>query len=333
VWIVIGVVVLFGCGTAYAAPKVKDYLAVNSAIGGAKQLQASGNYADALAKLNGVDGMWMLSSIRQNLESLEKQESGFVQDQNNYNLAVSEESSSTSNAQSLLQSIPTDYPQYDQVQIALNSVQSQIEGQLKDEAQQAEVQAKQSQAQAQSAQAAKVQAEADATAAANAKAAAEAQAAALAEQEQQAAAEAQQAKEAQQQQAQQQAAQMRQTAINSLSSIFNTFKNDGMADYNEGISYYNEGDDSEALTYFSEAEATFKSIGGSLTQLGDSYTNLDSDIFNAIATLQQGALSCMQANLSVVETIGGTSSDAVTNSYSSSCTSDENIVGAFLNSQ
>jgi flagellar biosynthesis GTPase FlhF len=329
-WIVIGAVVLLGCGTAYAAPKIKDYLTVNGAISDAKQLQASGNYTGALAKLNGVDGMWMLSSTRQNVGNLEKQESGFVQDQNNYDLAISEESSSTTNAQSLLQSIPTDYPQYGQVQTALNSVASQIEGQLKAQAQQA-------QAQVQAAQAAKAQAEASAAEAAQAKAVAQAQAAALAEQEQQAQEEAQQeqeqAQQEQQQQAQAQAAQMRQTAINQLQSIYNTFENDGIADYNEGMDEFNAGLYSESINYFSEAIASFKSVGDSLTQMSNSYTNLDSDIAGAMVTLDQAVSNCMDACVSVVGTIGGTSNSANTNLYSDTCNSDKNTVAAFLSSQ
>jgi hypothetical protein len=320
-WIVIGAIILLGCGTAYAAPKVKDYLAVNDAIGSAKQLQASGNYAAALAKLNNVDGMWMFSSTKQNLENLEKQEGGFVQDQNNYNLAISEKSSSTVNAQSLLQSIPTDYPQYGQVQTALNSVQSQIEGQLKTQAQQAQAQAASAQAAKASAQAAAAAAQSQATAAAQA---AQEQAAASA-------AAAQQAQAAAAAQAAQAAQQRRAAIITQLTHIYASLSADNTSYYENAIVDSNDGEELTAEALFDAGIAVFDTAESDANSILNDYTNLDPDISAAASDAVSAATYCIDASNSGIQVAEGYGDASVTNSDHDSCVNSMAQLEAFLN--
>lgn len=317
----IGVVVLFGCGTAYAAPKIKDYLAVNGAIGAAKQLQMSGNYADALSKLNDVDGMWTLSSDKQKLESLERQEGVFIQDQDNYNLAISEESSSTADAQSLLQSIPTDYPQYSQVQIALNSVQSQIEGQLKTQTQQAQAQAASAQAAKASAQAAAAAAQSQATAAAQA-AQEQAAASAVAAQQAQAAAAAQAAQVAQ---------QRRSALITQLTHIYASLSADNTSYYENAIVDSNDGEELTAETLFDAGIAVFDTAETDANNILNDYTNLDPDISSAASDAVSAATYCIDASNSGIQVAEGYGDASVTNSDHDSCVNYIAQLQAFLN--
>ena len=66
---------VFGASTAYAAPKIKNYLDVKKAFNTAKGLQAAGDYVDALNALNNVNNKWMPESTRKDLQALETQES------------------------------------------------------------------------------------------------------------------------------------------------------------------------------------------------------------------------------------------------------------------
>ena len=189
IWIIVAIAVVLSGGTAYAAPKINDYVAVSAALGNAKHLQNDGNYTDALAVINAIAGRWMFQSTRQELESLREKETSYIQDQNNLQLAITkEDSGDLGGARDILRSISTEFPQYKDVQARLASVQAKVESQLQNQAQQAQDQAqaaqaekaksdaKAAQATAAAAQASREKLDAQATAAAAAQAQAQANA-------------------------------------------------------------------------------------------------------------------------------------------------------------
>jgi hypothetical protein len=295
IWIVIIVVVLLFGSTVYAAPKISGYLSVNSAIATAMRLQNQGNYADALSVLTAVEGRWTFESDKQKLETLKGQENDYIQDQGNYNLAVSEINSSTPSstllsAQSLLQSIPNDFPQYGEVQTAINSVSSDIEGQLQNQAQQAQIQL-------QAAQTAKVQAQAAAAQAAQEKAAAQAQEAANAEAAEQAQAAAAQQAAAEAQAAAQAAstAQVEQSFYNQLSTIYSDFKGGAISNETTGIDYGNDGDWSSADTYFGAAASACSTAEKDAENLNTTFSNMPSSYTDAASAMSMDAYYVCQS--------------------------------------
>src|SRR5690348_3654809 len=123
--IIIGVFVVFSGGVVYAAPKINDYFAVTAGINKAKQLQAKNDYNAALTALIAVQDKWALQSNKQELENMKNNENAYIQDQKNFELALSTEASgSLTSTEQLLQSIPIDFPEYSKVQIELTSVQN-----------------------------------------------------------------------------------------------------------------------------------------------------------------------------------------------------------------
>lgn len=317
-------------GVAYGAVKTNDYLQVNTAIGKAQQLNQSGDFQDALSALNAVKDKAVFGSQKESLAGATQNESAFIQDENSLlQASTSIAAAHFQDAENMLASIPTNFPQYDIVKEKMLAIgrgfQTQASQAQAQAAQQAQAKAV-AQAQAQASAAAAAQAQAQASAAATAQAQAEARAAASAQQAQAAQEQAQEAAAAK-------TAQIRQGALNALQTIYDTFHTDGISNYNEAISLYNAGDNTDAVNHMTEAMATFKATSDSITQFDNSYTNLDNDIATAALTLEYGDVDCSKAGLSFVEVINGTSDISITNSYDSTCVSDANTVSAFLNSQ
>ena len=321
-------VLFVSVGTAYASPKISDYLAVSAAIGATQKLQAEGNYTAALSELNGVEEKWTLPSTKRNLENLKVEEAAYVQDQTNFNLAVSEENSGNlQGAEKTLQSISYTFPAYSKVQGEIGTIQSDIENQLQNQTQQAEDQAKAAQAeqvksQAAAAQAAKDKLQAEAEAAAAAQAQSQANAAAATE----AAAEAQAKANTEH--------QVLLSFYNALQSAYTSVNGNGISDYNTGLSFYEEGTtlgDLDAISTLGQAEAIDNTAYTDATNLGG-YTNMPDDYVSAGRNMATAANDCDQA-ASTLMTDAGNAADAVyvsPNSYSDECNSLMTSVSSFL---
>ena len=323
-WIVIVIVLLLAGATVYAAPKANDYFKVSAAMAKAKELQANGDYAGALALLNSVESKWTFRSVSQDLNNLKDKENSYIKDQNNYNLAISEEGSSTSTtndtlkkAQSLLQSIPTDFPQYSEVQTALNSLQSRIEGQFENQTQQA-------QAQAQAAQAAKAQAQAQAAQAAQEKATAQAQAQASAQAAANAQVQAQQA-------ALQKSLEVEKSFRDQLVTAYNVFNNVALSSYTQAIQYSNNSNDLLAISSCTSVATALNSALNSVSDLNSRFTGLPTAYYGAVTNMISAINNLNSAcNLLVQES--GTTLDysSSINSYKNNAISYETMVKAFL---
>ena len=321
-WIIIGVVVLISGGTAYAAPKINDYLAVTGAINTAQRLQGQGQYTDALAALAAVQGRWAFQSTWQELDALKTKEDSYVQDQSSYNAAISAEASGnlTSTLQ-LLQSVSVDYPEYSKVQNELLSVQGQLTNQLQNQALQAQDQAK-------AAEAEKAQADAQAQKAAQDKAAAQAAAAAAAQAQSQADAAAAAAAQAQ---AQAEANAQRQVLLsfyNQLTTIYNSLV-DGISYYNNAMNYYNSGSGLVALAGFGQAEAVFQKAYNDATSLNANFTGLPSAYIGAGYDMSSAANDCLQATNIMMSNIANNTNVSASAS-TDSCNSSKAGVNSFL---
>jgi hypothetical protein len=327
--VIIVLAVLFvSAGIAYASPKIGDYMAVNAAIGTAQKLQTEGSYTAALNTLNGAEGKWALSSTKKNLETLKTQEIAYVQDQANFDLAVSEEKSGNlQGAVKTLQSISNTFPTYNKVQSEISTVQSEIEGQLQNQTQQAEDQAKAAQAEqvksaaaaAQAAQA-KIQAEAEAAAAAQAQSQADAAAATAAAAAAQAQAETQH--------------QVLVSFYNQLQSIYTSVNGDGISYYNNGLNYYEEGTtlgDLDAISTLGQAEAVDRTAYNDATNLNN-FTNMPSGYIGAGENMAAAANDCYQAASTLMTDAGDASSGTYIspNTYSNECNSLMGDVSSFL---
>jgi len=306
-------------GVAFASVKANDYFQVETALNKAQQLNLKGDFQDASDTLASVKSLAVFRSQEGEISEMTAKEVSYIQDNNALLSASTSISTGDFNtAQTSLESISTDFPQYSTVKDKLIYVQSHIQQNLQTQADQAKADAA-AQAQAKAAaQAAADEAKAQAAAAAKAKIDAETQAS--------------EAQAAQAAQAEEQAAEMRQTAINSLLSIYSSFNSDGLTYYNEGINYSNADDYSMAAQYLGEALATFKSTTNALTDLKNDYSNLDSDISNAVIELEDADIDCTEAVGSAASVMEGTGSAATTNYYSNLCTSYASAVKTFLNS-
>jgi len=345
-FVIAGLVVLILLVVALT-PEVKAYYGYYKGMKQASKSFATNNYSDAVKKLQTINQHGLYKTYKNGIsQTLAKYIAVKGEDDSFQQAKQDEQAGNFDDAKKLLDSINDKggYPQLGAVTQELNKVNDGITAKVQADAA-AKVAAAQQQEKAVAAQvavetanrkkaeSAAEQAAAQAAASQAAAAAAQQEAQAQAEAAQQAQEQAAAAQQAQQAQATKQAAQMRQTAINSLSSIYHTFESVGIADYNDAIDYYNDSDYTLAETYSGEAEASFASVGDSLTQLSNSYTNLDSDISANILTFESAVTYCMKANLSLIDSIAGTSDSTLTNSYSNSCNSYKGQVASFINSQ
>ena len=70
--IIAALVIIVGAGTAFAAPKINDYIKVNGLVSEALKLESAGDYQAALASLVLTKDKWTLESKRQEVEDLKK---------------------------------------------------------------------------------------------------------------------------------------------------------------------------------------------------------------------------------------------------------------------
>lgn len=244
-------VVMVGAGTAFAAPKINDYIKVNGIVSEAINLESTGDYQAALASLVLADDKWTLESKRQEIDELKEEQAKYAQFKEIYDSALEkQEAGELADARELLQSIDADYPEYEQVKERIHELQEAIENDLREQARAKELEAQRQAAaatearrQAQAETAAKERAEAE-------KAASEAQARAATDA-------ARQAEIRRQQEEQQKYEERRISFLNQLSSIYSAANKDGISYYNNAMSYYNSGSELAALAGFGQAQAIF----------------------------------------------------------------------------
>jgi len=319
-------VVIGGAGTAFAAPKINDYIKVNGLISEALELESAGDYQAALASLVVAQDKWTLESKRQEIEDLKEAQAKYAQYKQDFEVALEmEESGKLADARELLQSIEADYPEYKNVKEKISELQEAIENDLREQARAQELEA---QRQAAAAAEARRQAKAEAAAKARAeaeKASSEAQAAA-------AAAAARQA-EAQKQQAEaEQERQVRISFLNQLSSLYGTYNGDGIDYYNSGMSYYNSGSELTALTVFGQARAVFQNTYSQAASLNSNFSNMPSSYTQAATNMKNAAYYALEATDEVISVIG-TYNSSNANYYGDLAESYGSKVRSFLTSQ
>ena len=271
--IIAALVIIVGAGTAFAAPKINDYIKVNGLVSEALKLESAGDYQAALASLVLTKDKWTLESKRQEVEKLKESQTKYAQFKEAFESASEKEGAGKlAEARELLQSIDTNYPEYEKVKEKLNNIQEAIEGNLKEQARLKELEAQRQAAaaaearrQAQAERAAKVRAEAE-------KAASEAQARAAAESARQAEIQRQQAEVRRQQEEQQKLEERRISFLNQLSSIYSATNRDGISYYNNAMSYYNSGSELAALAGFGQAQAIFVNAYNNALSLKNSFS-------------------------------------------------------------
>lgn len=322
--IIVAIIVLV-VGIIYAAPTIGDYVAVNAAMGNATKSQAKGDYAAAINILNSVEGKPMPFGTKTEFENLQTKENSYLQDQNNFDLALQKENAGDlEGAQKILQAISYDFPSYSKVQSEISNVQQGIESQLQNQAQQAKDQAAAAQAEkekaaAAAAQAAQDKAQAEAEAAAAAQAQSQANAAAAA-----AAAAAQQAEAQRVQQVEQSFRNELVGAYNSVSSAFSNY-------YVQGIQYSNAGEGLLAISSMSSAQSVVNTAMNKISDLNSRYINLPSAYYSATNNLIYAIQSLTSAMRLVVEQQGTTLDfSSEVNNYKNNYTSYMNLVYVFL---
>lgn len=255
----------------FAAPKIKDYLAVNKILENIEGLEQASNYAAAVSMLNSADDLWMLGSQKQEVEQLKEKENDYLNYQKLFNDAKEKKmKGELEEARDLLKSIDSSFPQYALVQTELDNIQNEIETNLKEEAQRAaeaeaeakrqaraEAQAKrQAEARAQAEAEAKEEAEARAKAEAEAKRQAEARAQAEAEAKRRAEYEKQQAQRRAQEAEQEKREQAYQAFLDEIVGVWNSLTS-GIKAYNNGIDDWNYGDHDGVIINMGHAGTLF----------------------------------------------------------------------------
>lgn len=325
--IIIALLVVFvGAGTAFAAPKINDYIKVNGIVSEALRLESTGDYQAALASLVLADDKWTLESKRQEVNELKEEQSKYAQFKDTYDFALEkQEVGELAEARELLQSIDADYPEYEQVKEKTNELQESIENDLREQARMKELEA-----QRQAAAAAEARRQAQAEAAAKVRAEAE-----KASSEAQARAATKAAREAETQRQQAEAEQERQVQIsflNQLSGLYSTYNGDGIDYYNNAMSYYNSGSELMALTVFGQARAVFQNIYSQVASLNSNFTNMPSGYTQAATNMKNATYYALEATNEVISIIG-TYNNSKANHYSDLAESYGLKVRNFLTSQ
>jgi hypothetical protein len=220
---------------------------------------------------------------------------------------------------------------------AISSVQSEVEGQLQNQALQANDQEQAAQAEKAQADAQAAQAEAAAAVAAKDKASAEATAAAAAQAQAEANAQAVAAAAAA---AQSQANEQQQVYLsfyNQLQAIYSSVNGDGINDYNDGNADYQEGTELgalDAISSFGQAEAVDKTAYTDATNLGN-FTNMPASYVTAGEDMASAANDCWQAASIGIENAGNINDSNAwisPNAYTDDCNEFMANVSEFLNS-
>ncbi|GEM_PF-2280402 len=337
--IVILVILALSVTSVYAAPKVKDFLAVTEAIKVARGKTTSGDYKGALNNLNTVENRWSLNSQKQELIKLKSTEEKYIKYQDAVASSTEKEKSgSLTEAREFLQSVGSDYPKYEEVRIKLSGIQSKIEGNLEEKAKVAYAAKARAQADAEAATAAQMRSDASAAASAQQARDAEVQ---RQQAQAQAASAAQSARgaEIERKQAQAQAAvaeqsardaevQRQQAAIQRAEQVKRSFRNELTAGYNsylQGSNYYssavqysNSSNSLLAVSQAASARAVLNSARNTVSDLNSRYTGLSSDYYDAASNMVS-AIDNLNNALDLLVSSEGTSLD-----YSSSINNYKN---------
>ena len=324
--LVSALVILLGAGTAFAAPKVNDFIKVNGFVKEALRQELAGEYQSALDTLALTDNRWTTESKRQEVIKLKESQSKYIQFKTSFDSSLEKEKQGKLvEAREQLQSIGTEYPQYENVREKLNTLQVSIEGNLKEkarlkevEAQKANVAAAESRQQAAADFAARTRAEAE-KAASDAQSRAAAQSARDAEvRKQQAEAQAREAELQRQQEAARRAEEVRKSFRNQLISGYNSF-NSGVSYYGSAIQYSNSGSSLLALSQANSARAVLNTARNSVSDLNSRFTGLSSDYYTAASNMVT-AIDYLNSAIDLLVQSEGTSLD-----YSSSINSNKNL--------
>lgn len=319
-------VVVVGAGTAFAAPKINDFIKVSGFVNEALQLESAGDYQSALATLALADNRWTLGSRRQEIEKLKESQSKYAQFKASFESALEKEGKGELvEAREFLQSIGTEYPKYDKVREKLSTIQVAIEGDLKEKARLKEVEAQRANAAAAEARrrtqeesAARTRAEAE-KAASDAQSRAAAQSARDAEvRKQQAEAQTREAELQRQQEAARRAEEVKKSFRNQLVSGYNSF-NSGVSYYGSAIQYSNSGSSLLALSQANSARAVLNTARDSVSDLNSRFTGLSSDYYTAASNMVT-AIDYLNSAIDLLVQSEGTSLD-----YSSSINSNKNL--------
>ncbi len=339
--LVSALVIAIGAGTAFAAPKINDFIKVNSFVNDALRLESVGDYQAASAALALTDNRWSFGSKRQEIEKLKENESKYAQFKVTFESALGKEKKNRHvEARELLQSIGTEYPEYDKVREKLNIIQATIEGNLEEsarlrgiEAQRANAAAAEAQRKTQEEVAARTRAEAE-KAASDAQARAAAQSARDAEsQRQQADARAREAEYQRQLEEQKRIKAQTAAFLDEIVNIINRADN-GVSYYNNAMSYYSAGSELTALAVFGQAVAVFDSTHSDALSMRSSYINLTGEYRSAVDNLINGTRNYKNSADAMISHIGsGSYGDSGANSYSSFAYSYIQSVYSFLRSQ
>lgn len=305
-------VILLGAGTAFAAPKVNDFIKINGFIKEALRQESAGEYQSALDTLALTDNRWTIESKRQEVIKLKEAQSKYIQFKVSFESALEKEKKGELvEAREQLQSIGTEYPQYDNVREKLNTLQVSIEGDLKEKARLKEVEA-------QKANTAAAEARRQAAADSAAKTRAEAEKAASDAQSRAAAQSARDAELQRQQEAAQRAEEVRKSFKNQLITGYSSYSS-GVSYYGSAISYSNSGSSLLALSQANSAQAVLNTARNSVSDLNSRFTGLSSDYYTAASNMVT-AIDYLSRAIDLLVRSEGTSLD-----YSSSINSNKNL--------
>jgi chemotaxis protein histidine kinase CheA len=317
--LVSALVILLGAGTAFAAPKVNDFIKINGFIKEALRKESAGEYQGALDTLALTDNRWTTESKRQEVVRLKESQSKYIQFKTSFDSSLEKEKQGKLvEAREQLQSIGTEYPQYESVREKLNALQVSIEGDLQEKARLKEVEAQKANA---AAAASRQQAAADSAARTRAeaeKAASDAQSRAAAQSARDAEVRKQQAEAQAQQEAAQRAEEVRKSFKNQLITGYSSYSS-GVSYYGSAISYSNSGSSLLALSQANSARAVLNSARNSVSDLNSRFTGLPSDYYTAASNMVT-AIDYLNSAIDLLVQSEGTSLD-----YSSSINSNKNL--------
>ena len=317
--LVSALVILLGAGTAFATPKVNDFIKINGFIKEALRQESAGEYQAALDTLALTDNRWTTESKRQEVVKLKESQSKYIQFKTYFDSSLEKEKQGKFvEAREQLQSIGTEYPQYESVREKLNTLQVSIEGNLQEKARLKEVEAQKANA---TAAASRQQAAEDSAARARAeaeKAASDAQSRAAAQFARDAEVRKQQAEAQAQQEAAQRAEEVRKSFKNQLITGASSYSS-GVSYYGSAISYSNSGSSLLALSQANSARAVLNTARNSVSDLNSRFTGLPSDYYTAASNMVT-AIDYLNSAIDLLVQSEGTSLD-----YSSSINSNNNL--------
>lgn len=320
--IILIVALLLIGGTVFAAPKAIDYINVNKVIGEVKDFHATGDYKGALLSIVSVNDKWATKSQKEKLNELKSEQEKYIKYQETIaDALVKEQANDSIGARELLQSISTDFPQYNIVKDRLTEIQIKIESNLTTKAKAEEEKARKAavaraeaerrtqeetaaKAQAQ-AQAQQSQAQAQAEAAARARAQAEADAATRSAQE---------AETRRQQEEAEKQEQIKISFCNQVISVYNSII-DGVNYYNRAMPYANAGDNMVALAIFGQAQTAFQGAYNNATNVKNNFYNTSSSWMYMITNLVASAYHYLSAANTMINDVGYGTYSGTANGY------------------